>query len=685
MSGQIREFYEFEPFTIDASRRLLLSGGKPVPLKPKVFDTLLVLVENSGRVVEKDELMQLIWPDVVVEENNLTQNISAIRKCLGGRHNEHRYVVTVPGRGYRFVADVHKTFHKEEAPDGRLSEPEDSQPGVPGSAAPLGWQTVSPAGVVATPGSLHPETAETAVTAVEKQGASSWQDAIPARVGKRYWLLAGVTLVLLAALTGVFVVLPRLRAPSKSSLAAIPGSSNRIESIAVLPFKPLSAEARDEYTGPGMADALITKLSNSRQLTVRSTSVVLRYNNPDQDSLAAGRELGVETVLEGKIQHAGDRVRVTVQLVRVSDGSSLWAQTFDENFTDIFAVQDSISEQVVKALTLELSREERERMLKRYTESPEAYQAYLKGRYFLDKRTTDSVKKAREYFQEAVDRDQNYALAYSGLADCYHRFAQFGIESPAEVIPRATEAATKALRLDDSLAEAHATLGLINFRYLRNVPAADKEFKRALELDPRYSLAHMWYGLELMATNKSDEANIEMRRAIELDPLSITINNGLGDYYIQIRQYDQAIAQYRKTLEMDPNLLSAQIGIGRAYEQKGMYAEALAQFQEVKNKSQSKLMPGHAGHTYAISGRKDEARKILNGLLEEANQSRGNSYMVAVIYAGLGEKDQAFKWLEKAYADYSLLPGPLRFDPRLDILRNDARYKNLLRRGGLPD
>lgn len=680
MSGQIREFYEFEPFTIDASRRLLLSDGKPVPLKPKVFDTLLVLVENSGRTVDKDELMQLIWPDVIVEENNLTQNISAIRKCLGGRHSEHRYVVTVPGRGYRFVADVHKISQEEPArTDGRVSPPGTDEAFQPQNQPENQTMPAKPTA------SVEPEAAVTADLAQEK-GALVSHEALPTAEAKRYWQVAGVTLVLLAGLTVIFVVLPRWRALDKNrSATSSAGITRRIESIAVLPFKPLGAEAGDEYTGPGMADALITKLSNSRQLTVRSTSVVLRYNHPDQDSLAAGRELGVDSVLEGKIQRVADRVRVTVQLVRVSDGASLWARTFDANFTDIFAVQDSISEQVVKALTLELSREERERMLKRYTESPEAYQAYLKGRYFLDKRSADSVKKAKEYFQEAINRDQNYALAYAGLADCYHRFAQFGIEPPAEVIPNATAAATKALKLDDSLAEAHATLGLISFRYLRDLPTAESEFKRALELDPRYALAHMWYGLQLMATKKFNEADVEMHRAIEMDPLSITINNGLGDYYMQKRQYDQAITQYRKTLEMDPNFLLAQVGIGRAFEQKGMYAEALQQFQEVKNKSESKVMPGHAGHTYAISGRKDEARKILNSLLEKANQARGNPYMVAVIYAGLGEKDQAFKWLEKAYADYSLLPGPLRFDPRLDTLRNDSRYKDLLRRTGLPE
>lgn len=652
MSRQIREFYEFAPFTVDVSKRLLLNGDQPVPLKPKVFDTLLALVENSGRVVEKEELMQLIWPDVAVEENNLTQNISAIRKSLGDRQNEHRFVVTIPGRGYRFVADVRKTSTDEST------------------------RSV----VAATEG--RTEVIPEAVSQGDQPSVEAQQTDQPTfRKGRAILIAAGVTLL---GVVAIFVLLPRLRGSSNPAPPG-PATGGKIESIAVLPFKLLGAQAGDEYTGPGMADALITKLSNSKQLTVLSTSAVLRYSDPTQDSLAAGRELGVDSVLDGKIQRDGDHVRVTVQLVRVKDGASLWAQTFNENFTNIFAVQDSISEQVVKALTLQLSREERERMLKRYTESAEAYQAYLKGRFFLDKRTTDSVQKARDYFQEAVNRDEKYALAYAGLADCYHRFAQFGISPPAEVIPKATEAARTALKLDDSLAEAHATLGLVSFRYLRDVTAAEQEFKRALELDPRYGLAHMWYGLELLATKRFPEAAAEMQRALELEPLSITINNALGDYYIQIKQYDQAIAQYRKTIEMDNSFTTAQVGLGRAYEQKGMFTEALEQFAAARNKSKRELPLGHEGHVYAVSGRKDEARKVLTSLLDQANQGDGNPYMIAIVYAGLGEKDEAFKWLEKAFADYSLLPGPLRFDPRLEILRSDARYKDLIRRSGLPE
>jgi TolB-like protein/DNA-binding winged helix-turn-helix (wHTH) protein/Tfp pilus assembly protein PilF len=652
MSEQIQGCYEFGPFRIDAAKRILLREGQPVPLKPKVFETLLVLVEKSGRDLDKDELMQSIWPDTTVEENNLTQNISAIRKALGERRDEHRYIVTIPGRGYRFVADVRRAT-------------------VNGVAA----------NVDVIEGQSEGVEANSSTMALPAAGTLPQVLTVPQTRPRRLrWLAAAALLSLMVI--GLVVALPRFRRGSNTSS---PVETNRsIGSIAVLPFKPLGAREGDEYIGQGMADALITRLSKSRRLTVRSTGAVLRYNSPAQDSLAAGRELGVDSVLDGKLQHEGDRVRVTVQLVRVRDGASLWAETFDEKFTDIFAMQDSISDQVVKALTLELSREERERMRKRYTENTEAYQAFLKGRFFLDRRTSKSIRKAKDFFQEAVDRDRNYALAYVGLADCYHRFAQFGISPAAEAIPQATAAATKALELDDSLAEAHATLGVINFRYLLDLPTAEREFKRALELDPHYATAHMWYALQLMALNRYAEADAKMRRALELEPLSVTINNAVADYYVQLRDYDRAIEQYRKTIEIDPSMLSAQLGIGRAYEQKGMYREALEQYREVQSKLEDKQMPVQAGYTYAVSGRKAEARKILNGMLEKAKHSTGNPYIIAVIYAGLGEKENAFKWLEESYAARILMPGSLRFDARLDTLRDDPRFKQITQRMNLP-
>lgn len=639
MSVQREGFYEFEPFSVDASRRRLLRDGCAVPLKPKVFETLLALLENSGRVVEKDELMRRVWPDTVVEENNLTQNISAIRKALGERRDEHRYVVTIPGRGYRFVADVRKTngANDDSRALGALEAEAGSAQLPPAASAP------------------------------------------PSR-RRSFRRVAAAGLLLSALLIGLVVALPRLRRGANQPAATEPASA--IESIAVLPFVPLGAEAGDELTGPGMADALITRLSNSRRLTVRSTSASLRYAG--QDPIAAGRELNVDCVLDGKFQRAGDRMRVTVQLVRVRDGAALWAATFEEKSTDIFAMQDSISEQVAGALTLRLTREDRERMLKRYTESAEAYQAYLKGRFLLDRRTNESVQRARDYFQEAVERDPRYALAYAGLADCYHRFAQFRLAPTSEVIPKATEAVTTALRLDETLAEAHATLGVINFRYLWDLTAADREFRRALELDPHYATAHMWYGLHLMAQRKFAEADTEMRRALELEPLSITINNAMGDYYFQLRDYDRALEHYRKTVEMDPSLLTAQVGIARAYEQKGMYREAFEQYEKAREKTSEKLLPSAAGYAYAVSGRKDEARKMIKRLTTGTKEFANNPYLAAVIHAGLGERDAAFVWLERAFDERSLMPGSLLFDPRLDSLRDDARFKQLVRRMNLP-
>jgi DNA-binding winged helix-turn-helix (wHTH) protein/TolB-like protein/Tfp pilus assembly protein PilF len=675
MREQRQGLYEFDLFCVDTGKRLLLRQGEPVPLKPKVFETLLVLVQNSGRVLDKDELMQTIWPDTIVEENNLTQNISAIRKALGERRDEHRYVVTVPGRGYRFVADVREPHVEDKNGDhARGNGTFKVQPSIEGASTPQA-EWIAPQAV--TQAEIQEELKE---YEKEKDDAQNVL-ALQMRARRRFRWIGGIALLVFTLLISFVVVLPRLLRSSGESRVA--ETDQAVKSIAVLPFKPLGAEA-EEYIGPGMADALITKLSNTGQITVRSTSAVLRYNKQSQDPLAAGRELGVDSVLDGKIQRVGERVRVTVQLVRVSDGASLWAQTFDEKFTDIFAMQDSISEQVTKALTLQLSRDERERMLKRYTENTEAYQAFLKGRYFLDKRTAASFKKAMEYFQQAIGHDQNFALAYVGLSDCYHRLVQFAVMSPAEGIPKANAAVTKALSLDNSLAEAHATLGVISFRFLWDFPTAERELKRAIELDPRYATAHMWYALYLQGMNKLPESEQEMELAAKLDPLSVTINNALADYYFQHRQYDRALEQYRKTLELDPSFPSATGMIGRIYEQKGMYKEALAQYEKVAVLTDNKNRMAVAGYTYAISGRKDEARKVLDELLKRSQQTYMPPYSIAVIYLGLGEKDNAFVWLEKAYDDHSLTPGPLLYDPRLDNLRSDPRYQDLLKRIGLP-
>ena len=402
MTAKTKHFYEFGPFRIDAGNHLLLRDGQVVPVKPKVFDTLVVLVENRGRLLEKDELIKELWPDSFVEEANLTQTVYMVRKALGEGPHEHNYIETIPKRGYRFVAAVRE--FGDEGSDPAVQE--------------------------------------------EIRAAT-----VPANGRKRLTLPVLVACVMLAGLTatGYYLGITRGGLPI--------GPSAPIKSIAVLPFKPLVAEGRDDLLELSMADSLILKLGNLGQITVRPLSAVRRYTDLKQDAVKAGQELRVESVLEGNIQRFQDRIRVRVRLVRVRDGKQLWAEQFDENWTDIFTAQDRISQRVVVALALTLNGEEQRQLTKRYTANPEAYQAYVRGRYFWNKRTGDGYRTAIADFQRAIRIDPGYALAFAGLADSYNLLGSYGEIPMRESHPKARAAAEKALELDDQIAEAHTSLG----------------------------------------------------------------------------------------------------------------------------------------------------------------------------------------------------------------------------------
>jgi len=452
--------------------------------------------------------------------------------------------------------------------------------------------------------------------------------------------------------------------------------------MAVLPFKPLVANDRDEYLEMGMVDVLITKLSNIRQLKVRSISTVRKYADLQQDPVAAGRELQVEAVLDGSIQRVGDRVRVTVRLLNVQDGTSLWADKFDEPFTNIFALQDSISERVAAALPLNLSGEEKARLSRHYTENTEAFQLYLKGRYFWNKRSGEGLRKGIDYFNQAIADDPNYALAYTGISDCYALLSDFGFVPPREGFPKAKEAATRALAIDEKLAEAHTSLGHVKRDYDWDWPGAEQEFRRAIELNPNELSAHQWYAVYLSSLGRHQEAIAEIKRALDLDALSLPVNAVTARVLYLARQYDAAIEQSRKTIEMDRAFATVYQNLGQSYEQKGMYAEAVATFQEFY-----KVEPGHGlaflGRAYALAGKTDEADKILSQLKELSARRYVSPYSIAMIYAGLGDKEQTFAWLEKAYQQRVHNLIFLKVEPELDGLRSDPRFAALVQRVGL--
>ena len=653
-SKQAKHFYEFGPFRLDVTERLLLRNGEPVPLPPKVFDTLLALARHSGRVVEKDELMQMVWPDTFVEENNLNQNVSALRKALGEGAGGQKYIETVPKRGYRFVAVVNEAWEESSglAPE-KLTKP----------------------------GPAIEEEKEGRGAGVAGSANEGQEGLAPVAFPSRRRRLVPIAVAICTLLAGAVAALSYLWFAGRSARVS-PATAPK--SIAVLPFKLLGAGGEDEYLGLGMADTLITRLGGINRVIVRPTSAVRKYAGGEQDPAAAGRELGVEAALEGTIRRSGDRVRVTVRLVSARDGSLLWADKFDESFTDIFRVEDSISEKVARSLTPELTGEEKDRLAKRYTENPEAYHLYMIGRYHWSRANPEGWRKAVEYFNRAIEKDPNYTLAYTGLADAYVSLAASALPQ-TEAMPRAKEAALKALEIDNRLAEVHISLGKVKQLYDWDWTGAERYFLRAIELSPKSTDAHREYGAYLVSMGRHDEGIAEMKLAREIDPLSLLTNFNVGWALHGARRYDEAVEEFRKVLEMDSNFAAAHHFLGLAYKWKGMYEEAIVELRKAVSLSgDSTPAKADLGHAYAVSGRRGEAVKVLAELEELSRRRYVSPYYIAIIHAGFGDKDRAFAWLEKAYEERSRRLSGLRRNPAWDGMRSDPRFASLLRRMDLP-
>jgi DNA-binding winged helix-turn-helix (wHTH) protein/TolB-like protein/Flp pilus assembly protein TadD len=648
MSQPAKPIYEFGSFRLDTTQYRLLRQGKVVPLAPKEFDMLLVLIERRGQVVSKDDLLKTVWPDTIVEETNLTVIISALRKALG-ESAEEKYIETIPQRGYRFIAPVSEVGDEgaalilHEITQARLVVEEEKK------VEDRGWRMEDRRSSIARPASLS----------------------------SRYTLLGLLLLVVLAAALSYFWM--KSPSPPTEPLATV-------KSIAVLPFKPLRADESEEYLGLGMADTLITKLSNLRQLIVRPTSAVRRYTSPEQDPLAAGREQQVEAVLEGSIQRVGERVRVTVRLLRVKGGAPIWASQYDEKMTDILAVQDSISERVAGALAVTLTDQEKEQLTKPYTNNAKAYDFYLIGRYHLNQVREDAFLKSLDYFQQAVEKDPSFALAYAGLAQSYNLLGVFNALRANEAFPKARSAALMALKLDNWLAPAHTALAMVKHAYDWDWPGAEQEFRRAIEINPSDSEAHHAYGYFLAFMSRFDEAVAEMKRAQELEPVSPGRITGLAQALLYARRYDEAITECRKALEMDPNFLHAHWTLGLSYIYKGMYEQALRALEKSVPPTGDCLCPDEQsaiGLAYALSGQRGQARKVIDELKRQSERRYLPPAAMAAIYGALGEKDQAFRWLDRAYDQRDNILVLLRVEPMFDPLRSDPRFADLLRRVGL--
>jgi eukaryotic-like serine/threonine-protein kinase len=462
-----------------------------------------------------------------------------------------------------------------------------------------------------------------------------------------------------------------------------------IDSVAVLPFVNASGDPNSEYLSDGITESLINSLSQLPHLKVMSRDSAFMYKGKQTSVQTVGRELGVRAVLEGRIMKSGDTLSISTELVDARDNSHIWGQQYDQKLADVIALRNEIAKEMTTALRMRLTGAEEKRIAKSYTANPEAYQDYLKGRYWSNKASEEGHNKAIEYFQRAIEKDATYALAYSSLADSYSAgLGGLSLVPPKEAYPRAKEAALKALELDDTLGEAHASLAAIKSSYDWDWSGSEKEFRRAIELNPSWAIAHSRYGIHLVHTGRLEEAIAEEKRALELDPLSLPINRALGVTFYVAGQYDQAIEQLQKTLDLDPNFALAHGDLGLTYLQKSMYKEGIAEFEKVlvivaAGNTAGPLMD--VGYGYAVAGRRAEAQKVLDKLNELAKQKYVSGRYRARIYAGLGEKDKAFEWLEKSYEDRSIGTGfaSMKVDPTFVTLRSDPRFADLLRRMNL--
>ncbi len=556
--------YEFGCFRVDTRERRLLRDGEVVALTPKVFDTLLVLVQNSGHILSKDEVLKLVWPDSAVEEGSIARNISTLRKALGGEiPNKHQYVETVPWRGYRFVADVNEVHNQD--------------------AGPL------------------------------------------------------------------------------------------IDSIAVLPFINESGDSTFEYLSDGITESLIGKLAQFPRLKVMSRNSVFRYKGSEADAQRVARELKVRAVLIGRINESDKVLSISVELVDGHDGSRFWGAQCGRELNNISSLAAKLAREIAEYLRLNLTVAEKQHLRRGYTDSGAAYQNYLKGRYYFHKLTPEGVQKGIEYFRRAIEQDVTYSLAYVGLGDCYTYQAKS---------TEASEAFNQALALDQTLGEAHASVGFYKFLYKWEWQEAEQEFLRAIDLTPNYAEAHHWYAIYLANMGRHREASLEAQRAKELDPLSLLMNMTPGLTSYLARRYDDAIEAFQEVLEMEPNFMAARSMLGHAYEQKGHYEKALAEYIFLletfsENADVKASVKALLARSYAARGKRTRAARIVH---EIETEHPATPYLMAQVFGTLGDNKKACACLDNAFEERHLQLVSLKVDPALDSLRKDSRFTSLLRR-----
>ena len=618
-------------------------AGLRVRVQQQPMKLLEILLEHPGEVITREELRSRVWPNESFSDFDQTLNIAIgkLRSALGDSAENPRFIETLPKRGYRFIADVSVLDA-----DGGPKRPQSVAGDLPGEQE----KKIEPGHKLqdaALPGPPKP------------------------RLGMR-WVI-GALLVLSLSILSVWLF--RSRPPALSG----------IRSLAVLPLENLSGDASQNYFADGMTDELITDLAQISALRVISRTSVMVYKGARKPLPQIARELNVDAVVEGTVLRSGDQVRITAQLIEASTDKHLWSQSYEGELRDTLALQSRVASAIADQIRINLTPREQAALKSIKAVNPEAYESYLKGRYFWNKRTADGLKAALAYFNQAIEEDPKYAKAYSGLADTYALLGdwQYAVMTPKEAFPKAKAAAIHALELDNTLGEAHNSLAFVLDGFDWDLDAGGKEFQRAIELNPGYATAHHWYAWHLSLLGRFDEAIVEMRKAENLDPLSLIIEADLAELLLLAHSYDDSIRQSLKTIELDPNFALAHNQLGQAYLQKHMYAEAVVELKKaVQLSGDSPTCIANLARAYVASGKRSEAVKLLDDLKKRSSTDYSNSSEIAMIYASLGNKDQAMSWLEKGFEE-RFNPGVL-LRPGFDPLRSDPRFKNLLRRIGLP-
>ncbi|MGA3039986.1 MAG: tetratricopeptide repeat protein [Bryobacteraceae bacterium] len=602
------EEYEFGPYRIDSGERLLHRSGELIPLPPKLADTLLVLVRNAGRMVDKSDLMKAVWPDTFVEEGALTRNISLLRKTLGDTGDQAIYIETIPKRGYRFVAPV-------RAPD------------LP---APRSW-----------------------------------------KVGARWMALAAFLLLAGIAAVAKFVV------GDGGGIHLTPPLPVPATALAVLPFRSLANDASQDYFADGMTQALITRLTNLRNLRVVSLASEAGGTKNTDAWPAILRSQPVSRVLTGTVVRAGGRIRIDAQLIDPKTRGVLWANSYERNIEDVFALESAVAEAIAGEIQISITAGDRQRLRQQRPAKPEALDAYLRGRYFWNRRTEDGLRRAAQYFQQAIAADPTDALAYSGLADSYSLLGSIGTDGmlPTKAMPVAKAAAQKAISLDPDLAEGHISLAYVMLSYDWDLPGAQREFSRALDLNPNSATAHHWYSHYFMAANDLGKATAQMRQALQLEPLSPSINIGIGWCLYYSRQYDQAIEQFRSVVENDPTLPLAHETLGMAYQQKGLFSEAIEEYKRAASLSHDNpASVASLASAYAAAGNLNAARQELAQLEDMSRTRYVPAFYFATIHFAMGDLTKTFEWGWKAAGERCDYLMYLRVEPRVGQLAGNPQF-----------